>query len=276
MDRDNRTSDSPFCFRNHRIAMIYITGDTHASFLRFTKKRFPAQNDMKKDDLMIIAGDFGGVFYQKNDIHHMKAENSNLDELNSRSFTTVFVPGNHENYDRLMSDEFPVRKWKNGLVKEIRPSVLMLMRGEVYEIDGVRLFAFGGARSHDISDGILDPYDQDWKTQEKNLKRRKMKNYRVKGISWWEAELPTEEEMQHGLASLEKCGWEVDFVVTHCASTSSQKALDADALADPLTEYLEEIQEKVNYRQWYFGHYHRDCQITQKDNLLYERIIRIQ
>lgn len=257
------------------IAMIYITGDTHASFQRFTKKRFPEQEGMKKDDLVLITGDFGGVFCRKNDIQHLKAENSNLDELNSRSFTTVFVPGNHENYDRLMSDEFPVRKWKNGWVKEIKPSVLMLMRGEVYEIDGVRLFAFGGARSHDTSDGILDSNEPNWKAQEKNLKRRKKKNYRVKGISWWEAELPTEEEMQHGLESLEKCGWEVDFVVTHCASTSIQNALDVSIPADPLTEYFEEIQEKMNYRQWYFGHYHRDCQITQKDTLLYERIIRI-
>ena len=71
------------------IAMIYITGDTHASFRRFTKKRFPEQDDLKKDDLVIVAGDFGGVFCRKNDIQHLKAENSNLDELNSRSFTTV-------------------------------------------------------------------------------------------------------------------------------------------------------------------------------------------
>ena len=41
----------------------------------------------------------------------------------------------------------------------IRPSVLMLERGEIFEIDGKSCFAFGGARSHDIMDGILNPAD---------------------------------------------------------------------------------------------------------------------
>ena len=33
------------------------------------------------------------------------------------------------------------------------------MRGQVYEINGKTFFTFGGASSHDIQDGILDPND---------------------------------------------------------------------------------------------------------------------
>lgn len=40
--------------------MIYITGDTHAEFSRFSTKRFPEQKEMTKDDYVIICGDFGG------------------------------------------------------------------------------------------------------------------------------------------------------------------------------------------------------------------------
>ena len=45
--------------------MIYLTGDTHAEFNRFSKKIF----DATENDYVIICGDFGGVWdessYQK-------------------------------------------------------------------------------------------------------------------------------------------------------------------------------------------------------------------
>ena len=111
--------------------MIYITGDTHSDFRRFQKSIFPEQKEMTKEDYCIIAGDFGGIWYEVNDKAHRKAEDYNLDELNDRSFTTLFVPGNHENYARLMSDEFPVKEWNGGMVIEIRSSIYMLMRGKM-------------------------------------------------------------------------------------------------------------------------------------------------
>ena len=42
--------------------MIYITGDTHSNFTRFTEEKFPIQNEMTKNDYIIICGDFGGVW----------------------------------------------------------------------------------------------------------------------------------------------------------------------------------------------------------------------
>ncbi len=42
--------------------MIYITGDTHSDYTRFTENKFPIQAEMTKDDYVIICGDFGGVW----------------------------------------------------------------------------------------------------------------------------------------------------------------------------------------------------------------------
>lgn len=254
--------------------MIYITGDTHSDFRRFSKSIFPEQREMSKEDYCIIAGDFGGVWYGVNDMAHRKTEDYNLKELDSRSFTTLFVPGNHENYARLMSDEFPVKEWKGGLVKEIRPSILMLMRGEMYEIDGAKIFAFGGASSHDIQDGILDGNDPDWKEKARQLNRCHKYQYRVKGISWWEEELPTEAEMQHGRDTLEQHGWETDFVITHCAPSSTQALLGFHD-NNVLTRYLEEIRQRLSYKRWFFGHYHDNRQVNVQDILLYEQMVRI-
>ena len=42
--------------------MIYITGDCHADFSKFLIENFPIQNEMSKDDYVIICGDFGGIW----------------------------------------------------------------------------------------------------------------------------------------------------------------------------------------------------------------------
>ena len=254
--------------------MIYITGDTHSDFRRFQKSIFPEQKEMTKEDYCIIAGDFGGVWHEVDDKDQRKAEDYRLNELSNRSFTTLFVPGNHENYARLMSDEFPLKKWNGGMVKEIRPSILMLMRGEMYEIDGAKFFAFGGASSHDITDGILDGGDPDWKTKAKQLNRQGKYMYRIKGISWWEEELPTEEEMRHGLDVLNQNDWKADFVITHCASSSTQAMLGYHD-NNVLTKYLEEIRQKLTYKRWFFGHYHDNRQVNAQDILLYEQLVRV-
>lgn len=41
--------------------MIYITGDCHGNFERFNASIFPEQNEMTKEDYVIICGDFGGA-----------------------------------------------------------------------------------------------------------------------------------------------------------------------------------------------------------------------
>lgn len=41
--------------------MIFITGDTHGNFSRFSTKEFPEQKEMTKEDFVIICGDFGGI-----------------------------------------------------------------------------------------------------------------------------------------------------------------------------------------------------------------------
>lgn len=254
--------------------MIYITGDTHSDFRRFQESIFPEQNEMTKEDYCIIAGDFGGVWYGADDKVHRKAEDYKLDELDNRSFTTLFVPGNHENYARLMSDEFPIKEWNGGKVKEIRPSILMLMRGEMYEIDRIKFFAFGGASSHDITDGILDGADPDWQTKALQLRLQGKYFFRIRGISWWEEELPTEEEMRHGIDVLDQNGWKTDFVITHCAPSSTQALLGRHD-NNALTKYLEEIRQKLTYKRWFFGHYHDNGQVNAQDILLYEQLVRV-
>ena len=129
--------------------MIWATGDCHGNFERFRPEYFPEQAQMTKDDVVVVTGDFGGIWFGD------ARDDEALGCLESLPFTLAFVDGNHENYDALAS--YPAEKWQGGKIHRIRPHVLHLMRGQIYELEGYRFFTMGGAKSHDIEDGILEP-----------------------------------------------------------------------------------------------------------------------
>lgn len=165
---------------------VYVTGDVHGraeyGASRFAFRSWPLGRTLTRDDAVIVAGDFGFVWDGSN------AERYWLDWFESKPWTTCFVDGNHENHHALAG--LPVREWNGGLVHEARPHVLHLMRGEVFDIDGLTVLAMGGATSND-------------------------RQYRREGRSWWPEEMPSEEETEHCRSSLDRVGWKVDCVVTH-------------------------------------------------------------
>lgn len=250
--------------------MIFVTGDTHADFRRrFNTENFPEQKNMTKDDYVIICGDFGGVWEQK----ESKEEKYWLDWFNSRNYTLLVLEGNHDNHERLQ--QYPVKEFNGGKVHQIRESVYHLMRGQVYMLQGKKFFTFGGASSHDISDGILEPNDPCFLEKKKQLDRKRAL-YRINHVSWWKEELASEEEMQEGLRNLQKHGNKVDFIVTHCCSNSTQQLLGGSAYQmDRQTEYLEQIKNQTSFQKWFFGHYHDNVNVNEKEILIYEQIIRI-
>ena len=247
--------------------MIYITGDTHSDFSRFTEENFPIQSEMTKEDYIIICGDFGGVWTFEEE---SSREKETLDWLNNKNFTTLFVDGNHENYTRLYN--YPIEEWKGGKVHKIRDSVLHLMRGEIFDIDNKKIFAFGGARSHDIQDGILN-LDEEEKIYEY---RKRGAYFRIRDFSWWDLELPTNQEMENGIENLEKINYKVDYIISHCCPTSIQTLINSTYKRDVLTDYLQQISEKCTFKRWYFGHYHDYKQINSQFTFLYEDIVPLE
>lgn len=257
--------------------MIYVTGDTHAQSHRFNTDNFPEQKEMTKDDYVIICGDFGGVWHRE-DSEYIKQENYWLDWLDDKPFTTLFVDGNHSNFDRLY--QFSVEQWHGGNVHKIRPSVIHLMRGEIFDIDGKSVFAFGGASSHDIDDGILEPSDYKntrelWK--EYNRLTGLCKMIRVNHYSWWKQEMPDDDEIDNGIRNLTDHNDKVDFIITHCAPQAIASYISAgEYKADRLTAILDMFREETSYEHWFFGHYHKDIwNLPDRTHLLYKDIIKV-
>lgn len=248
--------------------MIFITGDTHGDWMnRLKVESFPEQKEMTKDDYVIILGDFG-IWDDS------KREKYNLDWLEDRPFTTLFVSGNHENYDIL--DNLPIEEWHGGKVNFIRPSVIHLTRGQVFSIEDKTFFAFGGASSHDISAGILEPDDSLFKEKKRLLDKDPFALYRINHVSWWQRELPNEEEMDNGYENLERNNGCVDYIITH-SPPASVIALLGQGLyeQDRLTQYLENIRVHTEYKRWFMGHMHINRAVNDKDILLYEQIVRV-
>ena len=251
---------------------LYITGDCHANFSKFGMKNLPDQKNLTRDDYIIVCGDFG-IW------HDCKEERYNLDWLAEKPFTLLFVDGNHENFDRL-KNEFPVVDFHGGKAHIIRDNIYHLMRGYVFDLCGEKFFAFGGASSHDIQDGILYLEDyEDSKALVKDYNRRTEQAHmlRINKISWWKDELPTKCEMQRGRDNLKKVGYKVDYVISHCLPQIMVTLLyGGSSDSDTLTKYFEQlIQNGLQFKRWFAGHYHNQIRLLGKYDILYHRIERI-
>ncbi|MFD2329464.1 metallophosphoesterase [Cohnella sp. GCM10020058] len=147
--------------------MIFVTGDTHGAISigkRLNTRNFPKQRELTKKDYVIIVGDFGLIWnLDAEDRYWLKWLSK------QKTFTTLFIDGNHENFDLLES--YPVEIWNGGKIHRINDSVMHLMRGQVFNIDGLGFFTFGGAFSHDKED-------------------------RIEGKSWWRREMPSQAEYE--------------------------------------------------------------------------------
>ena len=229
---------------------LFITGDTHGelSMKKLSNKNWSTGRDLTKDDVVIIAGDFGLLF----DPVQSPAEEYWLKWLESKQWTTCFVDGNHENFDLL--EHLPVVDKFNGKVGKVSDSVYHLRRGEVYTIADKKILTFGGAESID-------------------------KANRKEFITWWRQEIPSYQEFDKAAESIQK-NPEVDLIISHTCPTDIANQLLAilgnnyKNINDPTSKMLDTIISSVKFQDHYFGHWHIDRDIG-KHHALYYRIIEV-
>lgn len=228
------------------MSKIFVTGDVHRTeidkFINFANNH----KDLTKEDYLIVAGDFGAIWDANED-------SQILNLYNDFPWTTLWVDGNHENFDLL--EQYDSEEWHGGLVQRNNKSVIHLMRGQVYTIDNVTLFTMGGAASID-------------------------KAYRVEGKSWWKQEMPSNEELDIALQNLKNHNMTVDYVITHCCGNICKNRIDHMFMAhhDLLNDWFDylEYDEKLNFKKWFFGHYHVDREVDERHRCLYDNILQIK
>ena len=210
---------------------IWVCGDTHGEydFSKLNTTNFPEQKSMNPEEpnYLIVCGDWGGLW------DCAKSDRYVQSLYNERPWITLWVDGNHENFDALA--QYKVEEWNGGKVQFISDHIIHLMRGQVYMLEGKRFFVMGGATSVD-------------------------KYHRTEGKSWWAQEMPSNREYEEALTNLDRIGNKVDFIFTHTAPDGIIKLLSRYSWnnSDKLTQFLQIVSETVKFEDWYFGHFHID------------------
>lgn len=225
-----------------------VTGDTHGTLDLGKVVRYfdEHEGEYTSDDYLIICGDVGVCGYSASD----EAEVRNV--LRDLPVTTLFIDGNHENFEQLNS--YGVDEWNGGKVHFIESNIIHLMRGQVFDIDGTTFFTLGGAYSID-------------------------KAYRTPGISWFEEEIPTREEYEEGWRNLEKADFQVDYILTHTAPREVVAAMGYGEMSDDeieLRQYLQRVADYTEFTAWYFGHFHEDTEVEEMFYCLYDEVVEIE
>ena len=216
--------------------MYDITGDTHGDFTRI--ERFCEQFHPTRDDVMIILGDAGFNYYGG------KRDQRAQQRMSEMPITIFSIHGNHEMRPGKIPS-YHLAQWHGGtvFVEDTYPNLLFAVDGEVYDLDGHKTIVMGGAYSVD-------------------------KYYRLaNGWNWWEDEQPT-PAMKKGIEKvLDYCGWKVDAVLTHTVPLKYEpvemflSGVDQSKVDKSTEEWLDTIEDRLDYKRWYCGHYHTDKKV---------------
>ncbi len=221
--------------------MIYVTGDTYGDVERFKK----CSVRLKKDDTVIVCGNFG--FFCDKD----KLAQKSLDWLTKQKYTIAFLHGAIDDAEWLKT--FPLTDWNGGKAAKIRENIFWLPQGEIYEIEGKRLFCFGGGENLDY---LGDNYSEEFYT----------------------AGILSEELKLYTLSNLAMHDNQVDFYITHDAPSKLRTILlqrkgEINPLRTQFHQFLDTLWENGKFSGWYFGKYRINHNIAPIYHCVYDAFV---
>lgn len=212
---------------------IYITGDTHRDFARI--QEFCEFAQTSQDDIMVILGDAGINYYLDETDINLK------NELSEYPITFFCIHGNHEESPSEI-DTYEEIEWQGGIAyaEPEYPNLIFAKDGEIYDFDGKKAMAIGGAYSID-------------------------KGYRLhNGMQWFETEQPDDTIMSFVENQLDKLKWKIDYIFSHTAPLKYEPTdvfipgLNQENVDKTTEKWLDKIEDKLDYKHWFLGHYHTD------------------
>ena len=120
---------------------VLVTGDVHGDILLLLEMVRSIEND----EMLFVTGDFGLFWFDINSNSDKYTILNNM--LESKNAYIVFVDGNHENHNFINRTE--ISEFCGAKCHKLLPRVIHIMRGEIVNIDGIKIFCFGGAYSVD-------------------------------------------------------------------------------------------------------------------------------
>ncbi len=222
--------------------MVYFTGDIHGSPWRIIK--FAKKFHLTRNDTIVILGDVGVNYYLNERDEEAKIH------LNAIKPTVLCIHGNHEIRPNTI-DTYHLEEWHGGKVwaEENFPNLKFAKDGEIYEIDGLKYIAIGGAYSVD-------------------------KYYRLsRGFGWWQDEQPSDEIKAYVEKQLTEN--DIDIVLSHTCPFRYEPVevflpgIDQSTVDTSTEDWLDKLELELNYKAWFCGHWHTDKKVD-KMHFLFE------
>ena len=216
---------------------IYVIGDIHGDF-NLLKARFYMElneENSQKRDVLFVAGDAGFI----NSYEGSASKEKRKSILNRLPFIIIVVLGNHENYDIIES--LPETTIFNGrCYKEEGVNAYYAKNGQIFDIDGTKIFTFNGGLSVD---------------KKARLELEKQYNRKF----YWPQEIK-EEDFEEAYNNY--FNHQVDYVITHDVPLSIFKQImpfvsnsnkNEECALQPFFQRIYAIDK---FKHWYAGHYH--------------------
>lgn len=228
--------------------MYYITGDKHGNLSGIIQ--YCNFKNTNKDDVLIILGD-AGINY------HGEKDKEKKESIAKTNITLFCIHGNHEQRPQTI-ETYKEKIMYGGIVyyEEEYPNILFAKDGEIYDFDGYKVLVIGGAYS-------IDKY------------------FRIRNNEhWWADEQPSEELKETLLTKIRTEKPKIDIVLSH---TCPYKYIPIEALIpgvdqaliDQSTErFLDRLEEEIDYKKWYCGHFHIDKEID-KVEFMYNKVKKL-
>lgn len=242
--------------------MIIVTGDIHGDAVgRFSYKKNPHLRGLREKDFVVILGDFGIPFGVYGPNHNMRvnAEKYNLNFLESKQATILALAGNHD--DRNFTKQLPQVEKFGGKVREMvfenkhYPTIYYIDEPTVLTLEGKKCLFIPGAKSHDISDGIIDPWTTDVTHAIRKMIDEDKVFFRIKDWDWWEDEDVDIDKVEEIVVKDQ----EFDYIFSHtCPLEYFGYEFPTFAYLKPTDseKYLQILAQKLIYKHWYHGHMH--------------------
>ena len=171
--------------------MVYITGDIHGEVYRVSE--MIEKYEITPNDIIVILGDVGMNYYG-----NKHGDRRNKKRLNNFDIPILCIHGNHEMRPETLIT-YREEPWMGGTVyfEEEFPNLFFAKDGEIYDLEGIKAIAIGGAYSVD-------------------------KWYRLqRNIHWFPDEQPSVEIKTRVEKKLDDLGWQIDInfhIVVFCVT----------------------------------------------------------
>jgi 3-oxoacid CoA-transferase subunit A len=209
--------------------MVYYTGDIHGS--KYEVVKFCKRMNLNAADIVVILGDVGANYSLDERDCELKAAFSHLKPM-------IFcIHGNHE----IRPANIPTyitKEWNGGTVwyEDEFPNILFAKDGDIYTLEGIDYLVIGGAYSVD-------------------------KFYRIiRGYGWWEDEQPSDEIKAYVEKQIVEKRF--DVILSHTCPFKYEPTevflpmIDQSTVDASTEHWLDQIEESVEYKAWFCGHWH--------------------